>query len=121
METKTQVKVFNSLNAHTRKNNALTCTQPSQTVPDQSMSIKELLKRHVQGLDLQGGKEPLFDEDETSDGINIATLDLVDLQNMRNKINEKINAFEQARKNKAKQAEKQKAEAKNIEDANIEH
>lgn len=56
----------------------------SLTEPDKALTPRQLLKRHAQGLSLEGGRDPIFEEEgmETS-GINPRTLDLVDLQEMR--------------------------------------
>lgn len=37
---------------------------PSATVPDQTMSIKEILDRHSRGLPISAGKVPIFDDSE---------------------------------------------------------
>lgn len=37
---------------------------PSATVPDQTMTIPELLERHSRGLNISHGKVPVFDESE---------------------------------------------------------
>lgn len=39
-------------------------TLPSETVPGQSISIAELLKRHINGTLLDIGKNPLYGEDD---------------------------------------------------------
>lgn len=66
-------------------------TMPSQTTPDQTMSMKTILERYAKGLPVADGKEPIWDEDpENSAGINPRTLDLVDLQEMGLKNAERI-------------------------------
>lgn len=56
-------------------------TQPSQTVPDQTMSLRTIMQRYASGLPIGGIKEALWDDDvENTIGINPKTLDLVDLQ-----------------------------------------
>ncbi len=57
-------------------------TQPSQTVPDQTLTVRELLVRHTRGLPLDGYREPIYDEDETSQGLRLESLDLVDKQQL---------------------------------------
>lgn len=57
-------------------------TQPSMTVPDQTMSMRTIMDKYARGLDVGGVKECLWDEDGLSNGINAKTLDLVDLQEM---------------------------------------
>ena len=55
----------------------------SQTVPDQTMSIKTILERHTRGLDIPEGKASIYEEEDMpSNGINPKTLDLVDLENI---------------------------------------
>ena len=76
------MKVFNALNASEREKNYRVFTQPSQTVPDQTMSIKEIIHRYAQGLPIGGGLDPIYEE-EDSNGINPRTLDLVDLQQIK--------------------------------------
>lgn len=55
-------------------------TEASKTVPDQTLTVRELLVRHTRGLPLDGYREPIYDEDETSQGLRIESLDLVDKQ-----------------------------------------
>ena len=76
------MKVFNALNASEREKNYRVFTQPSQTVPDQTMTIKEILERYAKGLPIGGGLEPIYGEDDTN-GINPRTLDLVDIQEIK--------------------------------------
>jgi hypothetical protein len=75
------MKVFNSLNAAERQKNYKMFTQPSQTIPDQTMSIKEIMERYAKGLPIGGGLTPIYEE-EDSMGINPKILDLVDIQAM---------------------------------------
>lgn len=39
-------------------------TQPSQTVPDQSLSIREILDRFARGLPIDGERVPVYDDSE---------------------------------------------------------
>lgn len=51
--------------------------QPSQTVPDQSMTVLELIQRHASGLPLGAPKVPIYDGDvDDLNGRDIRTLDL---------------------------------------------
>ena len=47
---------------------------PSLTIPDQTMSIKEILERYARGLPMDG-KVPIYEGDE-GDGIDPRRLDL---------------------------------------------
>ncbi len=56
------------------------CKTPSLTIPDQTMSMRKLMERYAQGLPLEGHTPKTAHYDEESNGINIKTLDLVDLE-----------------------------------------
>jgi len=48
------------------------------------MSMRELLNRYAKGMPLEGEqKTPIYDEEGTSQGIDVRKLDLVDLQAMK--------------------------------------
>ena len=48
------------------------------TIPDQAMSIQEILRRFAQGLPLGGQKVPLYDEDLPFDAQQFQKMDLAD-------------------------------------------
>ena len=59
-------------------------TQPSMTVPDQTMSLRTIMDRYASGMPIGGIKEAIWDDDvENTLGINPKTLDLVDLQELK--------------------------------------
>lgn len=76
--------------------------QPSLTIPDQTMSIAELVRRYAQGLPIEGQKVPLYDgENEFPD---LTKMDLADrqtylesaaqeYQEIQDRINKQIKAF----------------------------
>lgn len=52
---------------------------PSETIPDQSMSISEILRRFAQGLPIDGARVSEYDEGEDIlEGVNWQTLDLAE-------------------------------------------
>ena len=53
-------------------------TMPSMTIPDQAMSIQEILRRFAQGLPLGGQKVPLYDEELPFDTQQFQKMDLAD-------------------------------------------
>lgn len=56
---------------------------PSETIPDQSMSIRTILERYSRGMPIGGAKEPLFqDDDEYNDLPDPRKLDLAERQEM---------------------------------------
>lgn len=54
---------------------------PSKTIPDQSMSVRELMARYAQGLPLSGARVPIYDGD-TEFVPMPETLDLAERQAM---------------------------------------
>ena len=59
-----------------------TFTQPSLTVPDQTMSIRTIMERYARGLPIDGQKTPIYDIENLSTGLDPRKLDLVDIQEM---------------------------------------
>lgn len=53
-------------------------TKPSATVPDQTMSIREIMRRFASGLPISGEKVPMYDEE--NDLPDPRSLDLIDRQ-----------------------------------------
>jgi len=105
------MKVFNSLNAHEREDSSKKFTQPSMTVPDQSMTVREIMDRYARGLDVGGQQNELWEDEDGSDGINPKTLDLVDLQIMKMQNEEKIQRYQnEDKKRKAKKSEETKTQ-----------
>lgn len=56
--------------------------QPSLTVPNQSLSIKEILTRYAQGLGVDGIKVPVYNGEEDFD-IDVKRLDLAEIQELK--------------------------------------
>lgn len=53
--------------------------EPSQTIPDQALSIPEIIRRYASGLPLGAGKEEIYNgEDDPFDGVDISKLDLAE-------------------------------------------
>lgn len=92
-------------------------TQVSQTVPDQSMSIREILQRHARGLPLGGNPNPPVYYGEESELGEIAQsyrhMDLADqedfIANHKRKLKKQEAELTEARKSKEK-AQKQPVE-----------
>lgn len=78
------IKVKNSLNANSFPKNYKVFTMPSETVPDQTMSMRTILERYARGLPIDGSiKTPIWDE-HPEDGAmpDPRTLDLAERQEM---------------------------------------
>lgn len=80
--------------------------QPSETVPDQSMSVSEILRRFASGLPLGGEKVPLYEGDEDLlDGINPKTLDLSEIAAIRDEFTHEVNELKSKAQIKADEKE----------------
>ena len=101
------------LNKEEHPDTAKKFTKPSQTIPDQTMSIQEIIKRHAHGLPLGGSQEGLYDDDGDSQGIDVRTLDLVDIQAMKianKQYIDETNEFIEYKKKSKKQKEEETPE-----------
>jgi len=74
------MKVKNSINANEFEKNYQVFTQPSMTIPDQSMSIKTILERYARGLPVGGRLDEYYDEED--DLPDPRTLDLAERQEL---------------------------------------
>jgi hypothetical protein len=74
--------------AHKGERNKL----PSKVVPDQAMTVKEMISRHVRGLPVSGVKVPeyedIFDEDDYLP--DPRTLDIAEREDLVNEFKQKI-------------------------------
>lgn len=86
---------------------------PSLTVPDQTMSITEILRRYASGLPLDKGKVPIWEgEEELPD---IKRMDLVEIQELTQAAQEVITDAEE-KLNKRQQKLKDHADRKKWEE-----
>ena len=90
------MKVKNSLNANEFEKNYKIFTQPSMTVPDQSMSIKTILERYARGLPVGGRLDEYYDEEDTLP--NPLTLDLAERQELADIYTQEINEIKSRKK-----------------------
>lgn len=63
--------------------------EPSQTVPDQSMGLRELLVRYAKGLPLEGAKTPIFEGEDGSE-IDVEKLDLAEREELAEQAREEL-------------------------------
>lgn len=87
------MKVKNSLNANEFEKNYKIFTQPSMTIPDQTMSIRTILERYARGLPIGGRTDEYYDEEDTMP--DYRTLDLTEIQELHNEVK---TTFEKHRK-----------------------
>lgn len=88
--------VWSSLNAWARPKNYKKNTKPSQTVPDQSLTIKELIDKHSRGINLGAQLTPMYQDDYPSQGLDIRKLDLVEVQELKLKVKQDIEDLQKA-------------------------
>ena len=80
-------------------------TMPSETVPDQSLTMRQILDRYARGLPLDV-KTPIWEEDDELNPLpDVRTLDLTEKHDMLKSAQDELNAI------KTKMAEKRKKKA----------
>jgi hypothetical protein len=107
-------KIINMLNVEPTKGQ--TNNEPSMTVPDQSMSLRELLTRYARGLPLEGAKTPIWEGEEGFDK-DPETLDLAEREDLAEKAREELKNIEEKIKNsKKKKTDKEYTDYKEVKD-----
>jgi len=109
------MKIKNMLNAHTFPKEYEKNGQPSQTVPDQTMSIRELVRRYASGLPLGGSKEPIY-EGEDGDGVDPRRLDLAERQELEIAARQELAEIEERLKSKKAEKTSAKLTSEQIQD-----
>lgn len=79
---------------------------PSETIPDQSMSLREMVRRHQMGLPVPAGHQPIWDEEDQMP--DFRTLDLAEIEEYKNKYLEKIQEIEENQKTVAQRRQEKK-------------
>lgn len=77
-------------------------TLPSRTVPDQTMSVSEIMRRYAHGLPLDGQRVGFYEGDDSFTP-DPKTLDLVDIQEMKQQNAENIQNITKKLNTKQKQ------------------
>lgn len=77
-------------------------TQPSEAIPDQTMSMREIMERYAKGAPLTNVKTPVyFGEDEEYP--DVKKMDLVEIQEMKERAQESIESIKKSLDYQAKQ------------------
>lgn len=74
--------------------------RPSKTIPDQSLSVKEIFRRFANGLPLQGQKIPVYDGDE--DQPDFRRMDLAEIEDFKNNARAEIDEIKTKHQKKPK-------------------
>lgn len=88
------MRVKNSLNAASFPKNYEVNEFPSETIPDQTMSMREILQRYARGLPLEGERVPMYSEDPENDLPDMRHLDLAEQQEIREQYAEELKDLE---------------------------
>lgn len=73
------------------------CKTPSETVPGQSMTVREMMRRHAAGLPVLGAKIPLYQTDEEKAlGLpDLSRMDRAEKEMVLHEFREKLTAMQQ--------------------------
>ena len=94
--------------------------QPSLTVPDQSMTLKELLIRYAKGLPLADIKTPIWEGEEGFD-VDPKKLDLAEVEELAEKAREELKQINSRVKDAIeKKKAKRKSEITELESQDVE-
>ncbi len=93
------MRIKTSMNSSEFQKNYEKNRKPSLTIPDQTMSIREILERHSRGLPIDGGKTPIYDGEEY-DLPDLRTLDLSERQLLKESYTQEIQQIKERHYNK---------------------
>lgn len=83
---------------------------PSLTIPDQSLSIPEILKRYARGQSLGGALDGIYELDENDEGIimpDLSVMDLAEIEELKRETKERVEELrKQIEESKSEEAEK---------------
>lgn len=86
-------------------------TLPSKTLPDQAMTVKQLIDRFQRGLPVTGQMQGEYSgEDDVLNGIDLRTLDISEKHEIIDNFNKELQDIEQRKKNRAAEAREKRAE-----------
>lgn len=101
------IKTYLNRKEHTRHyevNN-----EPSETIPDQSMSIRTLLDRYSRGLPISGERTPIWQQgDDFNDMPDPRTLDLAERQEYAELYQQELKSLQKTLKSEKKHSDLQK-------------
>jgi hypothetical protein len=85
--------IKNQLNAKTFKKIYEQNSLPSMTIPDQSMTVREIMDRFTRGLPLNAGKVPIYEGEEYTP--DITKMDLADKHDWIENVFQRANEIQQ--------------------------
>lgn len=88
----------------------------SKTIPDDSLTMRQLIDRYARGLEIEGKRESFFDEEgEEAQGIDIRKLDLTELDDLKKHYEAKIKDYREQQSKAKNEKEYKRIEAKILE------
>lgn len=99
------MKIKNMLNADEFVYEGQINNEVSMTIPDQSMTLRELMIRYAKGLPLEGIRTPIWEGEEGYE-VDPKTLDLAELEQLANKAREELKDIEERVKEDIKKSKK---------------
>jgi hypothetical protein len=82
-------------------------TQPSKTIPDQTLPMREIMSRFVKGIPV-GVKVPVYNGEELLP--DISRMDLVEIQEMKEAIKDEISTLKQKAKDQVTEKQRKRQE-----------
>lgn len=102
-------KFSNQYNQHLFDHKKESNRKPSMTVPDQALSIKQIMDRFARGLPMGGGFTPVYNgEEDILEGVDPRKLDLVEKAEIKKTIQNTIKNITKKYEANQSQIEKQK-------------
>ena len=93
-----QNRIKNSINAHEYTVDVERNGMPSKTVPDQTMTVREIMERYARGLPIGGSRLPSYDEED--DMPDIKTLDLTEREEYADLFRDELEVINKKRSKK---------------------
>jgi hypothetical protein len=108
MENQELPKAMHSKNAHLFPKRYKTIKGVSQTIPEQTMSLRTLIDRFTRGLPITGNvSEPQYDEDDDLlKGVDLRKLDLTEIHELKEELSYQLQETQNKHAKSIKQAEK---------------
>lgn len=117
-------KPWNAANVHLRPKNYKVNDEPSMTIPEQSMTVREIMNRHVRGIPTSGHNPETAEYDPDAIGVDLRKLDLAEIEDLKRAnaetIVEKQNELSQmskSRQDRAKQLDIETEVSKRLNEA----
>lgn len=97
-------------------------TGVSMAIPDQSMTIQEILSRHARGLNLGGLRVPIYEEEGLEGMPDVSKMDLADRQTYFESVQDEINNTKKLfteNENRRKREMEEKKRKENLDTGNV--